>query len=238
MDIRDRSVLEAASWRLASELARRHPGRVRLIRGHPGGGQSDLLWLLDRNDGPGDVRLNRNGTIQVCCRFDGLKNHSWKPTEWVDYLADDPRKFLERLELASGLKAPAKPPSATPTTLTYRVLACIAALSFKTVHPIVIEQGFIDSSGYGVGRNALLERFSIDPELLRPRADEIGRDPGCRIWMPVRNGEPILAIEDSSATAWLPGSSKPVDLMETYRDTGRDVSLTACVLLSRALKAA
>src|SRR5437588_367965 len=36
----DRSVVEAASWRLASELVRRHPTALRLIRGHPGGGQS------------------------------------------------------------------------------------------------------------------------------------------------------------------------------------------------------
>lgn len=46
MEWNDRSVLEAASWRLASELVRRHPDTTRLIRAHPGGGQSDCLWLV------------------------------------------------------------------------------------------------------------------------------------------------------------------------------------------------
>lgn len=42
----DRSILEAASWRLASELLRRHPQTLRLIRGHPAGGQADGLWIF------------------------------------------------------------------------------------------------------------------------------------------------------------------------------------------------
>lgn len=42
----DRSILEAASWRLASELVRRHPQSTRLIRAFPGDGQYDVLWIL------------------------------------------------------------------------------------------------------------------------------------------------------------------------------------------------
>ena len=42
----NRSVLEAASWRLASELVRRHPDTVRLTGAHPGGGQSDVSGSL------------------------------------------------------------------------------------------------------------------------------------------------------------------------------------------------
>ena len=39
-------MLEAASWRLASELVRRHPDTVRLTGAHPGGGQSDVSGSL------------------------------------------------------------------------------------------------------------------------------------------------------------------------------------------------
>lgn len=72
MEWTDRSVLEAVSWRLASELVRRHPDTTRLIRGHPGGGQSDCLWILPTASEHGDIRLNRHGTIQVLERF-----HVW-----------------------------------------------------------------------------------------------------------------------------------------------------------------
>lgn len=53
----DRSVLEAASWRLASELARRHPDTTRLIRAHPGGGQYDCLRVMPTAGDKGDVQL-------------------------------------------------------------------------------------------------------------------------------------------------------------------------------------
>ena len=67
----DASGLEALSWQLASELMRRHPVGTRLIRAHPGGGQYDLLWILDSTGGRGDIRLNRAGTIQIHGRFNG-----------------------------------------------------------------------------------------------------------------------------------------------------------------------
>jgi T3SS (YopN, CesT) and YbjN peptide-binding chaperone 2 len=75
----DHSVLEAASWRLASELVRRHPSTLRLIRAHPGGGQSDVLWLLPSSGEVGDVRLNRAGSISVLSRFDG-REETWPST--------------------------------------------------------------------------------------------------------------------------------------------------------------
>ena len=117
----DGSLLEAASWRLASELIRRHPTTTRLIRGHPGGGLADCLWVLpDASGSSGDVRLNRNGTIQVLERFDGLPG-DWEPTEWDEYFKADPREFLVRLEAGAGLTAPRRLPEASATTLTLRV---------------------------------------------------------------------------------------------------------------------
>jgi len=81
----DGSLLEAASWRLASELVRRHPSAVRLIRAHPGGGQYDCLCVVPHETGlEGGVNLNRNGTIQVQHRFDG-RTPQWDPVEWDDY---------------------------------------------------------------------------------------------------------------------------------------------------------
>src|SRR3954452_23260694 len=106
MQWRDRSVLEAASWRLASELIRRHPEVLRLIRTHPGGGQSDCLWIMPVSGERGDVRLNREGTIQILERFDGRPAESWGPVEWDEYLRADPRSFLGEMEIAAGLPVP------------------------------------------------------------------------------------------------------------------------------------
>ena len=229
----DRSVVEAASWRLASELVRRHPTTVRLIRGHPGGGQSDCLWLLPLGGDNGDVRLNREGTIQVLERFDGRPADEWQPTEWSEYLFAEPRGFLDRLERAAGLPTPSQVPTATPRTLTYRVLAAIAVTAFKSVHPIEIQEGFIDTSGYGGGRNENLEPFLIDPERLRAGPDDLFDEARYRFWIIVRDEVPVLAIDQADATAWTSHGSTSIEVMTLFKASRRNVMTTALELLRR-----
>lgn len=232
----DRSVTEAASWRLASEVARRHPRRVRLIRGHPGGGQYDVLWIRSADDGgPGSVPLNRNGTIQVHERFDGRPAEGWEPTPWQEYLSADPRSFLLRLEEAAGLRPPSTTPSSTPTTLTYRVLAAVAATAVLTVHPVDIEEGFIDTSGYGGGPNAHLEAFDIGPECLAARPTDLFGEPGYRFWIVLRDGSPLVAVDQSNARAWSASGGPPVDLVDLHRASGRDVAVVAGEVLRRGV---
>lgn len=170
----DRSIgVGGISWRLASELFRRHPKTTRLIRGHPAGGQSDCLWFLPTAGDQGDIRLNRHGRIHVLERFDGRPLDAWDPIEWDEYLRADPREFLHRLEVAAGLPEPHQVPVATTSTLTCRVLAAIASTAIKSVHPIEIQPGFIDTAGYGGGPNEVLDSFSAIPEeLRRPREDD------------------------------------------------------------------
>ena len=233
MEDSDRSVIEAASWRLASELGRRQPGDLRLIRGHPGGGQSDCLWLLPLTSERGDVRLNRVGTIQVLDRFDGRPADAWRPTEWSEYVFADPRAFLERLERAAGLSAPPQVPSATPTTLTYRVLAAIASTAFKSVHPIEIQEGFIDSSGYGSGPNDNLAAFPIPAPHLARRPDDLFGEPGYRFWIVVRDQTPVLAVDQEDALAWTRHDPTPIRLMSLYETSGRNLVPTALEVLHR-----
>lgn len=231
----DWSVIEAASWRLASELYRRHPKRLRLWRGHPGGGQYDVLYLQDRLGGAGKVLLNRAGTIQIHERFDSAAEIPWEPTGWLEYLAAEPREFLDRVERAAGLTAPAHLPSATRESLSYRVLAALTATGFKTVHPVVIEAGYIDTSGGDCYSNEKLDQFPIDPELRRVRDDDFYGESGYRFWIPVRDNEPLMAIEQSTATVWFAKGQKSIDLMQNYVAVARDAGLTAAVALSRSL---
>ncbi len=230
----DRSVLEAASWRLASELARRHPTATRVIRAHPGGGQYDCLCLMPQPGCAGNVQLNRNGTIHVLERFDGLPVDDYDSIRWDEYLRADPREFLHRLEVAAGLPSPAEVPAATPSTLTYRVLAAIASTAVKSVHPIDIQLGFIDSSGYGGGPNPALHEFvAIDSELLRRRPGDMFGEPGYRFWIVSRDDVPVLAFEHHKALAWTTHHEDSFSMFDLYEESRRHLVVTALELLRK-----
>ena len=236
----NRTVIEAASWRLASELARRHPTEIRIVRGHPGGGQYDVLWLRRLGEGnqvdPGNVPLNRNGTIQIHGRFDGEPVGDWESTRWDEYLSADPLEFLLRLEAAAGLRPPATTPSSTPATLTYRVLAAIAATAVMSVHPIDIQPGFIDASDW-CGPNSKLDAFPIDSARLVPGPNDLYGEPRYRFWIVVRGDQPLIAIDQADATAWSAISSEPFNLVDLYQASGRDVAVVAGKVLRRGIVA-
>lgn len=228
----DRSVLEAVSWRLASELARRHPETTRLIRAHPGGGQYDCLWLMPTCGEKGSLQMNRNGTIQILERFDGGPARDLESIEWDEYLRADPHGFLHRLEVAAGLPTPRRVPAATPATLTYRVLAAIASMAVKSVHPIEIQLGFVDSSGDGGGPNPALSTFAAIPaDLLRPREGDLFGEPGYRFWVVIRDGSAVLAMEQGEGLAWSTHHDVALSLMDVYADSGRSLMVTTLELL-------
>lgn len=224
-------MLEAVSWRLASELVRRHP-RLRIIRTHPGGGQYDSLTIARAEGGPGRLDLNRAGRIQVLERFDDPDAAVREPMEWEAYVAADPHRFLRDLEDALGLPSPAQVPSAAPVTITYRVLAAIAATALKSVRVVDIQPGFIDSSGAcGSGPNRLLDRFTAVPiELRQPKATDQEGEPGYRFWIVVRAGQPQIAHEQEAGMAWTT-TGEAVDLMASYRRSGRKLAVVALDLL-------
>ena len=235
MEWMDRSVLEAASWRLASELVRRHPASTRLIRAFPGGGQYDLLWIQAEQDiEKGDVRLNRNGTIQIHRRFDGRPADPIELTQWDEYLRADPREFLLRLEATAGLPKPTQVPATTPSTLVYRILAAIASTGVKSVHPIDIQSGYIDTDAYGGGPNPVLDTFpNIPNELRRPQPGDFLEEPGYRFWIVVRAGEPVLALEQRDGLAWTRHHDVSLSLMSLYEESRRHLLVTALKLFRR-----
>jgi hypothetical protein len=119
--------------------------------------------------------------------------------------------------------------------LTYRVLAALTAIGTKTINPIFVGQGYIDSSGYGGGPNGLLDRFVLPGEVARPREDDPFGQPGYRFWLPVRGEEPLMVIEQSTATAWFLDSSDSIDLRASYISNAKEPALVAAELLRRAL---
>ena len=62
--MKNKQLIEIASWRIVSELYRRHPGKFKIIETHPGGGQYDCLSLQAENQDIADItELDK----LVCC---------------------------------------------------------------------------------------------------------------------------------------------------------------------------
>jgi hypothetical protein len=224
----DRTVVEAASWRLASELVRRHPATTRIRHTQPGGGQYDCLAIVSAADDEGHVDLNRNGRIHLLQRFDGLAGPEFEPIEWDNYLQADPRAFVDDLERSIGLPTPSHVPPSTSRTLTYRVLAALAVTASKSVHPIEIQPGYWDTSGWGGGPNDALDSFPAIPDVVRrPGRDDSGE----RFWVVLRDGVPILALHEDEGMAWAPHHDESFDLMDYFEQSRRNVLAVTVELL-------
>lgn len=102
------------------EVGERHPEDTRLIRGHPGGGLYDLLWIT-QPEGTGEIMLNRNGSIHVRGRFDGRVEITWRDGGWDHYLRSDPHMNSSR-----GLSPPPAFPRHRPCRRQHRALSRIA----------------------------------------------------------------------------------------------------------------
>ncbi len=196
--------LEIASWRVVAELVRRHP-ELSVIEMHPAGGQADELALYPAGAASGSPRLglNRSGSAHIE-RFDDGRSVT-RPDIWDEYLRGDPIDLVLNLERDAGLQAPTVLPQMTPAALTY---ACIAELMARTVDArrrIECRNGYLDHSGMGScdPRHELFTRF---PRAER-RAQEHERgdildDPWYRFWFVLVDGEPSLALEPLTGTAW------------------------------------
>ncbi|WP_457208575.1 TY-Chap2 family putative peptide chaperone, partial [Nocardioides sp. P5_C9_2] len=201
-----RTVLEAASWRLASELVARHPN-LRVHRTFPHPGTSDVLRLApegrDHDQSPGPViYLNRDeGRIHVLKRSDGMEMEvEGGPWTWDEYLTYDEEcpPVLERIEDAAGLWLghEDKPPSREG--MLYALIARIAALALMD-QPFDIRNGC--ASEFSDTRPDWWDEIAVrNPELTAPGPDD-RIDVGYRFWR-IERDDFALTIETSTGTAW------------------------------------
>lgn len=93
------TVLEAASWKLAGLLVRRHPN-LTVRRIHPGGGSYNVLAVHDASviHGP-RAMLNRHGTVQVDQAVNPVE---WPAMSWSEVLRRGAVSIIEDLESATG----------------------------------------------------------------------------------------------------------------------------------------
>ncbi len=220
----NRQVLEAVSWRVASELVRRHPRRLRVIETHPGGGQYDCLTLIDRRGWRGGhIDLNRIGTAHVHVRFDdpNRDGHHRYHGFWGAYLSEHPLEVLRMLERHAGLPDVGHLPTSTRTSLSFRFAASCMAPVALGLRRWEWRNGFDDNSGWESGVREDL--FAAFPALAERRAVRLDGDPlssEYRFWFLLREGEPLLALE-SVGLVWGSDRTAAVDLRDAYRRAGR-----------------
>jgi hypothetical protein len=106
-------------------------------------------------------------------------------------------------------------------------------VSFKSVRPADIQPGFIDTSGYGGGPNRHLDQFAIPDTLLEPRPDDLFGEPGYRFWIVCREDDPLVAIEQTTATAWALGEEQGIELESVFAQSGRNVSAASMEVVRR-----
>lgn len=218
----DPTVIEAASWKLACSIARRHPALV-IRREHPGGGQYDVLAV--RSDRGCQIMLNRAGTIQVHGREDG-QEPNWAPTAWELVVGGGFRDVVIQLERAAGLAAVDRLPTSSAAVLVYGTLSALANLqAFST--PIEIVMGALDTSGYGAGRAAWLRDYD---EIQSHVENASGpKESGFNYWQ-ATSDRIRVAFDKTTGQAWSP-SGATLNLMTTYDAKSRSFPrLLAAVL--------
>jgi len=213
--------IEVASWRLATELMRRHPTRFQLIETQPGGGQYDCLSLYDRRahaSGP-HFQFNRAGRLHW---FERDQTLSWDDFWWDVVGTDDMKRLVERIEAWAGIPSPAAIPPTSAEVLVYRVIsallttACFGRDSWRCVN------GYLDSSGGGGGpRTDYFDAFPlIAGELLRRQPNDLLEIPEYRFWFVLRANDPVLAFEISSGTCW-DRDGRTIKLLRLYAQSKR-----------------
>lgn len=209
----NRQITEAAAWRLACELCRRHP-ELRLIEPHPGVAGEDCLALV-RPDSIGlmpAIVLDREGGIDLW-RFDS-GTHIAMPDFWAQYVCGDPKAAVEHVEAAAGLPRPATMPASTETLLALRVLAAIAASAVFGIREVRIRAG-LTQMGPAAGLRA--GYFAAVPGA----AARLGEpNSGHGVWFVVVDDAPRLAVDALTGTVWRPGAPAR-HLMQLYRALDR-----------------
>lgn len=237
-------LVELSSWRIATALAKRNPRLITVFIGHPGGGQSDVLWLLNRkyqDIDHGEIFLNRTGSIFVQKRFDGKEHHERDflgSLSWQHYLASDHAEFVAKIERAAGLPQVKKSPMTTNRILTYQLFVHLLKKSFLREINLydeshfTIRNGYFDSSSpLGSSRNKDINTFDFDANLFRRQKKDLFSNVSYRFWVlysdNYRTGiSPLIGFEESTGVlAYANGGKNHLKLMDLYNTCDRNLDL-------------
>jgi hypothetical protein len=230
-------IARAAAWWIAAELVRRHPGGLRVIETHPGGGLYDCISIYRTGSPDGEplvAHLNLLGHITHGRWFHGdADDGTDRRFNWFEVIASNDRRgyVIEQLERVEGLSSPKATPRTTRRSIGPLLLAH-AALTISAPHSRWnIRNAYCDTSGYDSG---LYEWARAFPDLdLTPRPGDLFGEPGYRYWGVLDDeGRARCAIDTSRGLAWRadePGRS--IDLIGEYEKRQRDLIRVAKLVI-------
>ncbi len=219
--------VNAESWWIASQLARRHP-ELLVYEMHPGGGQYDVLCIAQAEElslgAPGlspKVMINRAGSIQVhdADQMDVVAT-------WDEVLRSaHPHSALLEIENRARLASPRSTPKAEPRTLTYRVIAGILQVLVNDKDPWDVRCESLDSSGMSSGNHGFIAGFpaAIESSREAPRLGIYG-EPESHFWALLRGKSPVAMLSIDGQMFLTSGET--VSLMSVYGSEGRNLRKT------------
>lgn len=216
----------AHSWWIATELCRRH-SQLRVVEHHPFDGHYNCLGLFDDSKNSRRIDLNRFGSLHV---HYGERSESFG---WTEIFSEEPFEVIERLEADAGLKAPKSTLPTTPRLLCYRVITSILLQSVNTKTPwqsMCLAEKIWDREG----------RLSVERDFggLSLKSKEVTSaydGPEARHWALNRRAGPIELIINDEGILYQ-REKRPIDLFETFKNTGRSISATIGEGLGNVLK--
>jgi hypothetical protein len=200
---------DAAAWAVASQLATHLNIRFQLIEGHPGGGQSDLLWFVnpDKSIWPQDqvmLAVHGTGFIRVL-RADGTTTDGIGGYDvWQDLAAGrvGVRDIVHQTVEAVGDLASPPPSIPRPSDQVYATIAAVLARAALFGLRWTCLWGVDDNSGsYSMkdDRAYLFVPYLADLPDVGVRDEETYGEPG-RYWFLLdEQGQPLAAFDIQGA---------------------------------------
>lgn len=226
------------AWWVAAELVRRHPGELRVIETHPGGGQYNCVsvYRITDEDGP-EVVVHMNVDAGA-----HLTHGSWfdrgddERFNWLEVLLCDNRRsyVVEQLERLGGLSSPTPTPRTTSESIGPMVISAFLERSVLGPARWTATNGVADSDGGLEVRRQLFDQF---PDAAGHVSSVEGGLDGYgeyRFWFVGPAGdagefslaEPAFVVDTWTGHLWARGRDR-IDLLEGY--TTVDRSLDALV---------
>ena len=246
------SVVYAATWRLATELRRRHGSdSLRLIHYYPGHSPTGIVELGPPAEGT-EKRIQFvlgggcNGELALGEPFGSVAADpvgEWESPNYVaQYLARDPRAVVDDIEASAGLPSTSKARSTTPTLLVHRVIATVLERRALARQGFRVINGWIDNST--AGGPAAFARAALGDDLESARYPDEQMKLASPLWQvspmiddmgPFVEADALsLGFDEEAGTAWRADRpSAAVDLMTQYDGAAR--KLAPVVTLVEAL---
>jgi hypothetical protein len=224
-------IADAVSWELTYQIMRRYQvlHSLRIYELHPGGGLYDCISLYGKEGHFFDFNLQaqslhvRNVWRKDDKRFNVVDDY---------LLAEDPKKYLDKICRQAGLNIPRSLPPANGPVIACGVMAGILRLAMFSRKHYKFLMGFCDTSGYGGGiRTWLLKMFDVTRKAYEKYHKKDERKFYRYFFLEETFSESILCLFDMSGKIILRDDSE-IELLPMYDKHKRDITSLSNYVLS------